>query len=115
MPELDKALAVLAEKLGVTAPYLWEKLVQSVFLESITSLAYLPILAVCWFAFFKWVKYTRSDEYREDEEPQNILQCIGALLLGAFTAIFLFSLPTLISGAINPEAIAAREIFGMFK
>ena len=100
-PEISKALAELANKLGTSVEYLWPMMVKHEFVTSVTCLVVYTILSIVLFcASYKCLKELRDGE-----------DMVGAMLLSfvagfAFSALAIVQIPDI----IVPEAAAIKSL-----
>lgn len=101
-PEISKALAELANKLGTSVEYLWPLMVKHEVATSVTAMVAGLIFSIgSFFLAYKLYRNTRDDCYR-DTFPAILVACLGLLLA-------VFSL-TEIPDIIVPEAAAIKSL-----
>lgn len=107
------ALNILAEKLGVTAEYLWGVLIRQAQVEVITDLIWYAITAVLIVAALRylprWLKALQDADY--GDEPRFVVPSAALIL-----ATLMFALGTVlgfsdtITKVRNPEYWALKEV-----
>lgn len=101
-PEISKALAELANKLGTSVEYLWPMMVKHEVATSVTALVAGLIFSIGLFILaYKLYRYTNDDGYG-DAFPAILAACLG-LMLAVFS---LAEIPDI----IVPEAAAIKSL-----
>ena len=101
-PEISKALAELANKLGTSVEYLWPLMVKHEVATSVTVMVAGLILSIgLFFIAYKLYRNTR-DDYYSDTFPAIVVACLG-LILAVFS---LAEIPDI----IVPEAAAIKSL-----
>jgi hypothetical protein len=115
--ELNKQLAALAAKLGVSVEHLWGVLVRQAYIDGVSSLATVFFCAaagvgVLWFFFYRRRQYKLTAEPRSSflltNEPLEYL-VLGIILVG-LVAIAGNNFYWVISDFFNPEFYALRHL-----
>jgi NADH:ubiquinone oxidoreductase subunit 2 (subunit N) len=112
MPELDKVLSQLAEKLGTTVPYLWSVLLRQARIEIVRYCIFILFVAVATVYYCRWVRwFVNNESAREDDGPWMAIMTGSAIeiILLVISITMIVDLPTLI---FNPAYWALREILG---
>ena len=116
--ELNKALAALAAKLGVSVEHLWGVLVRQAYIDGLSSLVTLFCCAVAglgvlWFFFHRRRKYKLAPEPKEGllfstNEPLEYL--VMGTILFVLVMIAGNNFYWVISDFFNPEFYALRHL-----
>jgi hypothetical protein len=122
MESVTVLLRELAEKLGTTTEYLWGVLVKQAPISSISNLFMVGLTILFSFGLWKlhkWLmgnyadtKYSRYDEY---EEAAIIPMVFLFIIIGVFIIAGFFTIPSIITGFLNPEYWALKEILSNVK
>ena len=125
MEKAMELLEALAAKLETTVEYLWAVLVQQARVEAIIDLVFIAVMMLFWVALYFWHKHClkpiQSNSYGEDnlyEKGDGIIGAVTffiALFVLLFTVIAIFQIPDIITGFINPEYAALKEILNTIK
>jgi hypothetical protein len=116
--ELDKQLASLAGKLGVSVEHLWGVLIRQAYIDGLSSLltvlVCMLLAVVAVYAFFS-LRRKFKGEVKEVSEPFSVLmEPLGFVILGAILLV-LFTVASsnfywVISDFFNPEFYALRQL-----
>jgi len=105
-----KRIDALAEKLGVTATYLWPKLVAWQYGETMGRLVLL-VLAWILLVVGVWAAWKYQERICDADFELGIYSML--IVGGAVTLVFTFvALPRMISTLISPEAAAFYKLIG---
>lgn len=112
MPELDKALAALAVKLGTSVDHLW-----AVLIKQATISAWVEIFEYAALAFFVsiWVKYVPPNYKRWDngyDVGAPVLAIASGALLGVMLVVAFCSVSGTVTKLCNAEYWALHEVLG---
>jgi hypothetical protein len=105
-----KLLDELAAKLQVTSAHLREVLVAQAYVSSVTSLAVFVAMLIVAYAL---VKYYKSLEILDD--GHIVLFGFATVLYFFYIFGFLLSLDIIVSGFVNPEYVALKEVLTVLK
>lgn len=109
MHELDKALAVLAEKLGTNVEHLWGVLIRQAPIDGTVDLLQYALITIgCWL-WWRWCK--RVMESNQDEIIYLPLTLV-AVALGILVIAAFFCLPNTVAAFLNPEYWALKQVLG---
>jgi hypothetical protein len=117
--ELDRQLAQLADKLGVTVQHLWAVLVRQAYIDGISSLAttlvcvLLGIAVTCGFFYLR--RKFRNTPHEEQTPPfALLLEPYGFVILGIVLGLIIIigsdNLYWVVSDFYNPEFYALRHL-----
>lgn len=111
-------LEAMASKLGTTAEYLWQVLLQQAPIQAGVDL--LILLATLFAAYKLYKAHVRfcNNEYEfsyYNNEAFAVVVAIVALFLFILLVYGVLSLPSIITGFFNPEYWALREILDSVK
>lgn len=101
-PEISKALAELANKLGTSVEYLWPMMVKHEVATSVTALVAGLVFSIGFFFLAYKLYRCADDDVCGDTFPAFLAACLGLLLA-------VFSL-TEIPDIIIPEAAAIKSL-----
>lgn len=123
--ESIQALNALAEKLGTTAEYLWNVLVEQAFISAITDLAILAGLSLLLWKWWLVIKKnsTVPPKTKEDRYPSanwdesQIMISYWSVVLGTvlLLIILLANVTSIVSGLFNSEYWALRQLMSMLR
>ena len=106
-PEISKALAELANKLGTSVEYLWPLMVKH---EVATSVAAMVSCALISFALlfgaYRLLRFFMSDKYVMDLDVEYVAVGLIAILGAVFAIISICEIPDI----IIPEAAAIKSL-----
>lgn len=112
-----KLVEQLAQKLGTTAEYLWQVLLNQAAISAATDLIYLVLTIFAGFALYRLHKYLSKEpegssySIYEDEEELAVIPMVFVLI--AWLVVFIvcfFSIGNIINGFFNPEYWALNQI-----
>lgn len=121
MNELTQLLQQLAEKLGTTTEYLWSVLIQQAPISAATTLLQIIIIVIAGFFLYKLHrKFSKKSEagrsmYWDHEEALEAPMIIAAIIWVIFCIILFFHINNMITGFLNPEYWALKEILDTIK
>ena len=105
----NQLIEQLAQKLGVTAEYLWSSLLRQAPISSTCDAIGLAVLGILLMLAMQKLK-SRPTEDWEDRENTNIMWCIWVLLLIVFICLAITTVPMIFAGFFNPEYWALHQI-----
>lgn len=105
-------LKELSNKLGTTSEYLFSALVKQAPISGIINLLVIVLLFVLTFLWTRNV-YKKSCLHYYEEESIRFFAWLSVIILLFISLCMLESLPIVISGLINPEYWALKEISNM--
>lgn len=114
--DIKVAIAALAESLGVAAEHVYEVLVKQQTVEAIIYLIILLIGVACFIILFKTIPKMEFKDMdpATPKDTTYLILCIGVGIIGIFTICAgLMNIGTIITGFINPEYSAIKEIMEM--
>jgi tellurite resistance protein TehA-like permease len=110
MPNIDKALADLAAKLGTKAELLWPQLVAIQRLNWFITLGIVLVFSAITPFFYLWFK---RENTKDDYNETWILPLVGGIICGVIALVALMVLVSYIpSQLMYPEIGAAKELLG---
>ena len=106
----------LAQKLGVTAEYLWSALLRQAVISGIFDLVFFGLEIVCIFLLIKWWKRTNKKVEKGDwEETAYVPLVTATVIVGVMFLISLACLSLTFAAFYNPEYWALHEILSAIK
>lgn len=116
-PELLSRIDALADKLGVTAQFIWSVLLSQARVEAtvdiLTGVGSIVLGYIFWRASnWAWQKAKNDDYDNPGWILSGVLLGIGIVVLGIFAATNLYAA---ITPLINPNYWALQQIFQIFK
>ena len=106
-PEISRALAELANKLGTSVEYLWPMMVKHEVATSVAGLiACLLVAAALFFSAYRMLRFFMSDKYVMELDFELALVGMVAILGVVFVCISLGEIPDI----IVPEAAAIKSL-----
>jgi amino acid transporter len=107
----EKSLQKLAEKLGTSAEYLWEVLVNQAPIQGFLILLQIILILLSVFLLYKLHRYfLKNDVYDEYEEGAAIFMILAAMIVATFIIFGFIHIPEMIYAFLNPEYWALRQI-----
>lgn len=122
--ETTQLIQQLADKLGTTSEYLWGTLIRQAKIDSIVTLFQFLLIGIFGYVIFRIHKslsikkdYDGYSEtgYQHYQETASIFMIISVCLFVMLLIASFFSIPDLVSGFLNPEYWALKEILKSIK
>lgn len=111
--ETQKAIELLAQKLGTTSEYLWGILLSQAPIDATMHVVYLFLSILLCFALYRIHKYLMNDDNEisyYNYEGLEIFMIIVAGLVSAIFAALLFTVGNALNGFFNPEFWALNYV-----
>ena len=118
---VQTAIDALAAKLSVPAAHLYGVLTMQAKVEAVKAIAWVPLIAVAWFAWWKVLSWARKNydeadnNYSEWGMIATVIGLTGAVALLVATAQVAILLADGVGYLVNPEFYAVRQILGALK
>lgn len=116
--DIKIAIASLAESLGVAAERVYEVLVIQQTVEAVVYLIFLLTGICCWVILIKIgvkIKFKKGDPATQKDTIYLIFVIVISIIGAITTGAGLNNIDTIITGFINPEYAAIKEIMEMIK
>ena len=114
--QTTKLIEELAQKLGTTAEYLWAVLIKQAPISAMTDLLFFILASFSGILLYKLHKWMSEKDIYEDYEDIAIAPMIVLTILwGIIWIVFFFSLGNVITGFLNPEYWALKEVLDVAK
>ena len=117
---IEVLLRNLASQLGTTTEYLWEVLVKQAPIDATINLIQCLSVFPFLFLFYKWYKWiSNNKEKLYNNNELETLHYVGLYLVGLLLTICtvgsIITLPTVLSGYLNPEYWALNQLLEVLK
>ena len=116
--QATKLLEQLAQKLGTTVEYLWGILIQQAQVDAFVNLGYLIILIIAWIIGVKLHFYlSKNEKYEKDNTglAWAAIMIIFAMILIPVSIVMFFFLGNIVTGLINPEYWALKQVLNLIQ
>ena len=116
--QATKLLEQLAQKLGTTVEYLWGVLIQQAQVAAFINLGYSVVLIITWIMgiklHFYFGKNGKYDDYDTGAIYIGIMVAFAITLVLTSIAMFFF-LGNIVTGFVNPEYWALKQVLNLIK
>lgn len=111
-PKMEQAINVIAKDLKITADRVWDILVKQQLVWSWCILAGELFTLLSWLHFWYRLKLQREDldKYGDTKDSRVAGSVVTGILAGASTIVAAIFFSTMVTGFINPEYGAIRDI-----
>ena len=111
---ITQLLEKLATELGTTAEYLWAVLIAQAPISAMVSTIHIIIVILTGIFLFQLHRhFIKKEVYYETEELAVFPMLLGSILWGIYALVAIFSISNIITGFLNPEYWALKQILNL--